>query len=92
MVKVDDFIAADHPAWVGVITKVTGLDKTIARAPSPNLDPDYRMYQKEALAIAAMMRDLRYISHDVSGAVVKNMDYSFLEAATGKSKADLGGQ
>ncbi len=92
VVKVDDFIAADHPAWVGVITKVTGLDKTIAEGAIANLDPDYRMYQKEALAIAAMMRDLRYISHDVSGAVVKNMDYSFLEAATGKSKADLGGQ
>jgi ABC-type nitrate/sulfonate/bicarbonate transport system substrate-binding protein len=92
VVKIDDVIAADHPAWVGVITKVTGLDKTIAEGAIANLDPDYRMYQKEALAIATMMRDLRYISHDVSGAVVKNMDYSFLEAATGKTKAQLGGE
>lgn len=92
VIKVDDFIAANHPAWVGVITKVTGLDKTIAEGAIANLEPDYKMHEKEALAIATMMRDLHYISHDVSGAVAKNMDYSFLEAATGKTKAELGGE
>lgn len=91
IVKVDDHIAADHPAWVGVITKVTGLDKAIAEGAIANLDPDYRMYEGQALAIAAMMRDLRYVSRDVSAAVSKNMDYQFLEKATGKAKADLGG-
>ena len=92
IVKVDDFIATHHEAWVGVITKVTGLDKAIAEGAIGNLEPDYRMHQKQALAVAAMMLDLRYISRDVSEAVVKNMDYSFLETATGKSKAELGGE
>ena len=92
IVKGDDHIAADHGAWAAVITKVTGLDKAIADGAIANLEPDYRMYEGQALAIATMMRDLRYISHDVSGAVVKNMDYTFLEAATGKTKAELGGR
>jgi hypothetical protein len=37
-----------------------------------------------------MMKDINYISHDVTADVVKNMDYSLLEAATGKSKSELG--
>ena len=37
-----------------------------------------------------MMRDLKYISTDVSEQVEKNLDYSFLEAVTGKPKTELG--
>jgi hypothetical protein len=36
------------------------------------------------------MRDLKYISKDVSAEVAKNMDYGFLEAATGKPRSELG--
>lgn len=90
IVKVDEFVETHHDAWVGVITKVTGLDKTIAEGAIENLKPDYKMYKPQALAIAAMMRDLRYVSKDVSAEVAKNMDYSFLEAATGKPRAEVG--
>ena len=90
IVKVDDYVDKNHDAWVGVITKVTGLDKAIAQGAIENLQPDYRMYKSEALAIASMMKDLRYISKDVSAEVSKNIDYSFLETATGKPKSELG--
>lgn len=91
IVKVDQFIAGDHAAWSSVITKVTGLDKAIANAAIENLVPDFAMHKREAQAIASMMKDLRYISKDVSAELVKNMDYSFLEAATGKPISELGG-
>ena len=42
------------------------------------------------LAIAKMMIDLKYISRDVTSDIEKRMDYSFLEAATKKSKNELG--
>lgn len=90
IVKVDDYVAGDHGAWVRVITKITGLDKAIAEGAIANLTPDYKMHKAQALAIAAMMRDLRYISKDVTAEVAKNMDYSFLEAATGKPRSELG--
>jgi ABC-type nitrate/sulfonate/bicarbonate transport system substrate-binding protein len=90
VVRVDEFIAADKPALIDVISKITGLDKTIAAGAVENLDPDPKMYRASALAIAAMMRDLKYINSDVSAAVEKNMDYRFLEAATGKPKTELG--
>lgn len=90
IVAVDEKIAQDKPLWVDVITRVTGLDKTIAEGAIANLSPDYKMYRKEALAIAQMMRDLKYINTDVSAAVEKNLDYRFLEAATGKPKTELG--
>jgi ABC-type nitrate/sulfonate/bicarbonate transport system substrate-binding protein len=90
VVKVDEFIAADKGALIDVISKVTGLDKAIATGAVDNLDPDPKMYRASAVAIAAMMRDLKYINSDVSAAVEKNMNYSFLEAATGKPKTELG--
>lgn len=92
IVKVDDVIAGDHAAWSGVITKVTGRDEAIAGAAIENLVPDYDMHKPEALAIAARMRDGRHVSKDVSAEVSKNMDYSFLEAATGKPPSALGGK
>jgi hypothetical protein len=73
-----------------VINKVTGLDKSVAADAIGNLYPDPKMYRASALAIAVMMRDLKYVSSDVSAAVEKNLDYRFLEAATGKPKSDLG--
>jgi ABC-type nitrate/sulfonate/bicarbonate transport system substrate-binding protein len=90
IVKVDDLIAGDKPAWIDVINKVTGLDKAVATDAIANLYPDPKMYRASALAIAIMMRDLKYINSDVSAAVEKNLDYRFLEAATGKPKSDLG--
>jgi len=90
VVKVDEFIAKDKGALIDVISKVTGLDKAIATGAVENLDPDPKMYRASAVAIAAMMRDLKYINSDVSAAVEKNLDYRFLEAATGKPKSELG--
>ena len=90
IVKVDEFIAADKGAFIDVISKVTGLDKAIATGAVDNLDPDPKMYRASAIAIAAMMRDLKYINSDVSAAVEKNMDYRFLEAATSRPKTELG--
>ena len=41
-------------------------------------------------AIAVMMKDLKYVSRDVSADVEKNMDYSFLADVTKKPKSQLG--
>jgi len=90
IVKIDDYVGGDKQAWIDVINKVTGLDKSVAADAIGNLYPDPKMYRASAIAIAAMMRDLKYINSDVSAAVEKNLDYRFLEAATGKPKSDLG--
>jgi len=90
IVKVNDLMAGDKPLFVDTIQKVTGLDRAIAQGAVENLYPDYAMHRASAVAIAQMMRDLKYINSDVTEAVERNLDYSFLEAATGKTKADLG--
>lgn len=90
VVKINEMMIANPALFIETIQKVTGLDKTIATGAVANLYPDYKMYRSSALAIAAMMHDLKYINTDVSAAVEKNLDYSFLEAATGKPKSELG--
>lgn len=61
-----------------------------ATGAAANLYPDYAMHRESAVAIAQMMRELKYINSDVSAAIQKNMDYRFLEAATGQPKSALG--
>lgn len=90
IVKVNEMMANDKPLFVDTVQKVTGLDKNIAEGAVDNLYPDYKMYRSSAVAIAKMMRDLRYINTDVTEAVDKNLDYSFLEKVTGKPKTELG--
>jgi len=90
IVKVNDLITQNKPLFVTTIQKVTGLDPVVAAGAVENLYPDYKMYRGPAVAIGAMMRDLRYINADVSAKIEKNMDYRFLEAVTGKPKTDLG--
>lgn len=90
IVAVNDKMAADKPLFVQTIHKITGLDEKIAAGAVENLYPDYHMHRESALAIGKMMRELNYIGSDVSEAIEKNMDYQFLEAATGKPKAELG--
>lgn len=90
IVKVDDLISTDKPLFVNIIQKTTGLDAAIAAGSVENLYPDYRMYRVSAVAIGAMMRELKYINSDVSAKIEKNLDYRFLEAVTGKPKSALG--
>ena len=90
IIKVNELMASDKALFIDTIQKVTGLDKAVATGAVANLYPDYRMHRASAVAIAQMMRDLKYINTDVSAAVEKNMDYRFLEAATGKPKSALG--
>lgn len=85
-----DQLNKDKQAWVDSIVKGTGLDKTIANEALKNAYPDYNMYRGATLAIADMMRELKYISKDVSAEINKNMNYSFLTAVTGKSAKELG--
>lgn len=90
IVKVNDLMIKDKGLFIDTIQKVTGLDKAIATGAASNLYPDYQIHRASAVAIAQMMRDLKYINTDVTAAVEKNIDYRFLEAATGKPKSQLG--
>ena len=90
VVALNEKLSADKGPWIDVINKLTGLDKTVATEALKNATPDAAIHRSQTLAIAAMMRDLKYISKDVSAEVEKNMEYSFLEQATGKKKNDLG--
>ena len=90
IIKVNALMEQDKGLFVDTIHKVTGLDKAIATAAATNLYPDYRLHRASAVAIAQMMKDLKYINNDVSAAVEKNLDYRFLEAVTGKPKTELG--
>jgi ABC-type nitrate/sulfonate/bicarbonate transport system substrate-binding protein len=90
VVRLVDRLNTDKQAWVNSIVKGTGLDRTVATEALKNAYPDYTMRRQSTLAIAGMMKDLKYITRDVSADIEKNMNYSFLIDATKKSKTELG--
>ncbi len=90
VVKLVEKLNSDQGVWVDVINKYTGLEKPIAQAALKNAFPDFKMYRSSTVAIAKMMTELKYIQRDVAADAEKYMDYSFLEKATGKPKAELG--
>ncbi|MGF6971149.1 ABC-type nitrate/sulfonate/bicarbonate transport system substrate-binding protein [Paraburkholderia sp. WC7.3g] len=90
VVKMVDSLNTSHAGWLASINQYTALDQTVAVESLKNAYPDYHMYRTQTIAIAKMMKDLHYISTDVTPAIDKNMDYTFLSDATGKPKAALG--
>jgi ABC-type nitrate/sulfonate/bicarbonate transport system substrate-binding protein len=90
VVALVDMLKVDKSAWLDVITRLTGLDRAIAAAALDNAFPDYALHRPETVAIARMMKELKYVSSDVTPAMDKTMDYSFLEAVTKKSRNELG--
>ncbi|MFT4174518.1 MAG: ABC transporter substrate-binding protein [Rhodocyclaceae bacterium] len=90
VVKLVDKLKGDRKVWVDVINKYTAMDANIANEALKNAYPDYAMHRKQAQAIAVMMKDLKYVSRDVSADVDKHMDYRFLSEVTGKPKTELG--
>lgn len=90
VVKLVDKLKTDRKIWVDVINKNTAMDATVANEALKNASPDYAMHRKQAQAIAVMMKDLKYVSRDVSAEVDAHMDYRFLSEVTGKPKTELG--
>jgi ABC-type nitrate/sulfonate/bicarbonate transport system substrate-binding protein len=90
IVALVDKLKEDKGAWVDAITRLTGLDKAIATAALDNAFPDYALHRPETLAIARMMKDLKYVATDVTPVIARTMDYSFLEAVTKRPKDELG--
>jgi ABC-type nitrate/sulfonate/bicarbonate transport system substrate-binding protein len=90
VVKMVDSLKTDQTGWLDSINKYTALDKTVAVESLKNSYPDYHMYRTQTVAIAKMMKDLHYVSTDVTPAIDKNMNYTFLSEATGQPKSALG--
>ncbi len=90
VVKLVDKLSGNPQASVDIIVRHTGLDKAIAQAALNNLFPDYKMYRASTFAIARMMSDLKYVSHDVSSDIDRHMEYRFLAEAANKPRGDLG--
>lgn len=90
VVRLVDQLNKDKQGWIDSVVKGTGLDRAVATEALKNAYPDISMKRASTKAIAEMMLDLKYISHDVSAEIDKNMNYTFLSEATGKPASALG--
>ncbi len=83
---------ADPTKYAEVAMKGTGSSPAVIKEAIPRGKLDYNLYANEAKALLKMVYDAKLTQIDTSGAVEKQFDYSVLTEATGKPKAELGGQ
>ena len=92
VIEATDALNANMDRYVQVAQRGTGSAPEIVRAAIPRGALDYKLYSKEAKALLKLIRSANLTQADTSPAVDKQFDYSFLTEATGKPKAQLGGE
>ena len=82
----------DKDAWANAVAKATGAgDPKVLRTAIDKIDLEWELYRDRAMATAAAYARLGVSPQDMSGAVESYLDYSYLEAATRKPRAEVGG-
>ena len=92
LVQSTDALNADPALFNQVVAKGTRASPEEIALAIPHGKLDYRLYQKEAKALLHLIGEAGITKADRSGEVDKVFDYSYLMAATKKSKRDLGGE
>lgn len=82
---------AGRAAWAKVIEKYTGLGAPVVDRSLLHLVPDYTIPLRRLAYISAMMYDLHLVQHHDAKRLIRVVDYRFLERATHKTEAQLGG-
>lgn len=78
--------------WVEAVARATGGgDPEVLRTAIDTIDLEWELHQDRLLATAEAYARLGVSKQDMSGAVESYLDYSYLEKATGNSRAEVGG-
>jgi ABC-type nitrate/sulfonate/bicarbonate transport system substrate-binding protein len=90
MVDVDRYLTDHVDEHIKVAVGFMGIDPAVARKAIEDFTYDESMYIKPARAYCAIVYKYGLTKSDTSAHVSDVLDYSFLEAATGKPRAALG--
>ena len=91
LVKATDHFGKDRGAWRTSVIEITGLKPEVAELAMGHGSMDYRLPLKQGQAVLRSFAEAGLLKADHSAAAAAHYDYSALEAATGKKRADLGG-
>lgn len=90
IVKATNHVVTNRAAWVERTRTVTGQSEAVAAAAVANCSPSLDIPMQTIRQISTAMFELGIQNRDVKDEIVKNVDYRFLEKATGKTKEQLG--
>lgn len=91
-VEATEALNADEERYRQVAKYGTSASDEIVETAIPSGQLDYNLYQKEAKALLAMLAEANITASDTSTTVDRVFDYSYLMAATGKDRHELGGE
>lgn len=83
-------LTMDKAYWLDIVNKYTPLEDDVGYEALKNAFPDVGVHKEQMLAMVEMMEQLGLLENDISAQAANNVDYSFLEKVTGKSKDQLG--
>jgi ABC-type nitrate/sulfonate/bicarbonate transport system substrate-binding protein len=91
MIDVDAYLMANPDEHTNVAVAFMGIDAAVARKAIDNFAYDENIYMKPARAYAKLLYQYGLTKTDTSPTLDRAVDFTFLEAAKGKSRGDLGG-
>ena len=92
VVESTNALSADQARYAEVARKETGASPEVVKMAIPRGNLDYKLYQKETVALLKMIHEAGITKVDTSPVAAQLLDYSYLMEATGRSKQELGGQ
>jgi ABC-type nitrate/sulfonate/bicarbonate transport system substrate-binding protein len=91
MIDVDAHLTKNPDEHVKTAVEFMGIDPAVARKAIENFTYDENIYLKPARAYAKLVYEYGLTKTDTSPRLDEAVDYGFLEAATGKTRRELGG-
>ena len=90
MIESNTWLTKNLEEHVKVAISFTGIDRAVALKSIENFTYDEKIYMKQTRAYARLVHQYGLTKIDTSAQVHEAVDYSFLEAATGKNRRELG--
>jgi ABC-type nitrate/sulfonate/bicarbonate transport system substrate-binding protein len=91
MIDVDAYLTKHPDEHAKTAVSFMGIDPAVARQAIGNFTYDENIYLKPARAYAKLVFEYGLTKFDTSPRIGEAVDYHYLETATGKSRAQLGG-
>jgi ABC-type nitrate/sulfonate/bicarbonate transport system substrate-binding protein len=92
LIEANAYLTANPEEHAKLALSAMSIDRAVALKAIDNFRYDEKIYMKQTRTYAKVMHQYGLTKVDTSERVAETVDWSFLEAATGKPRRELGGQ
>jgi ABC-type nitrate/sulfonate/bicarbonate transport system substrate-binding protein len=92
LVETTDYLNKNHPEWVKLAAAKTGVEPRVINTALDHLSIYYEIPVAKTKTLLSILSEYGLTKKNHSDAVMRYVDFSYLEKATGKGRKPLGGE